>query len=324
MAKTRRATRTKKRKRQNQPVASVASESSSIGSSTPHKSKIIQAGTRLVNSAVDSALDNFWPIVGGFIWSAVVTAFVAIILYFRAPQSEWLRTVLKYGLAYLGGFLTFAFLLVLLALLGVRRRKSKLRKQSRLQEHVSTEKGPLDYRAELKPTIKNFQRITRRIGKVLGRVASRAGKIAKWIAFLDRISPALSRRSANKGAAVLNRHTQTMEGLAINLEASTEAFIEVAIGCLKSTPAASTGNKTRLLAVEDSLNVMDSMTVSVIDTLNTFRGAAIGIHGTSTMDLNTSLNLLAAVTDELLRIMKSMQARMASELRPPLQRKLSS
>ncbi len=155
------------------------------------------------NSAVDSALDNFWPIVGGFIWSAVVTAFVAIILYFRAPQSEWLRTVLKYGLAYLGGFLTFAFLLVLLALLGVRRRKSKLRKQSRLQEHVSTEKGPLDYRAELKPTIKNFQRITRRIGKVLGRVASRAGKIAKWIAFLDRISPALSRRSANKGAAVL-------------------------------------------------------------------------------------------------------------------------
>ncbi len=308
MAKTRRATRTKKRKRQNQPVASVASESSSIGSSTPHKSKIIQAGTRLVNSAVDSALDNFWPIVGGFIWSAVVT----------------LRTVLKYGLAYLGGFLTFAFLLVLLALLGVRRRKSKLRKQSRLQEHVSTEKGPLDYRAELKPTIKNFQRITRRIGKVLGRVASRAGKIAKWIAFLDRISPALSRRSANKGAAVLNRHTQTMEGLAINLEASTEAFIEVAIGCLKSTPAASTGNKTRLLAVEDSLNVMDSMTVSVIDTLNTFRGAAIGIHGTSTMDLNTSLNLLAAVTDELLRIMKSMQARMASELRPPLQRKLSS
>src|SRR5437588_11211695 len=70
------------------------------------KGRLRQIGTRLLDSAIDSALDNFWPIVGGFIWSALVTIAVALILYLRAGKASWLYPVLKYGLAFAAGWLS--------------------------------------------------------------------------------------------------------------------------------------------------------------------------------------------------------------------------
>jgi hypothetical protein len=231
-----------------------------------------------------------WPIVGGAIGSAAMTALVAIIVFFRAPESQWLYASLKYTLAFMGGFLTFALLLVLLALLGARRRKLVEKDEAKLQKYATEQKGNLDYRAELKPVGKQFQSGLRETGREISRVGKRANRIALWMTVFAS-SPALMRWSAARGAKAMIKGAQKMERNLLRLEERTTVYLDIVTGNAKLALPASQGNREALLAARAALMDVDTSLNNVMSDLRDVRSSASAVIGQQ-QTLDTAVNYL--------------------------------
>jgi TRAP-type C4-dicarboxylate transport system permease small subunit len=288
---------------------------------TAPRGKIRQVGTRLLDSAIESALSNVWLIIGGFLWSAAVTIFIAAYLFFRTPESAWVYSLLRYALVFMGGFLTFAFLLVVLALLGIRRRNQEIKTKLQIQRYVSNEKGHLDYRAELKPAVKEFQSAFRDTGAEIVRMGQQAKRIALWMTFFG-FSPAITRWAAARRANAMIRGAQRMERVLLRLEQSASVYVEVVTGNARHAAPASQGNRQALLAAREALVVVDASldeVISGLDAVRTSGGAVIGQQ----QNLNTAVNYITDLMERNIQQLLSIKSASADIFRV-LDKKLSS
>ncbi len=299
------ATKRKKKRTAKRASSALAPPSPPQHPTVAGKGRLRQVGARILDSAVDSALDNIWPIVGGFIWSALVTITVALILYFKTGKASWLYPVLKYGLAFAAGWLTLLMFLVALVLLGLRRRRRKEKRKS--ESYFSAEKGPIDYRAELKPTIRNFQAVTTDLGREMARGGRSSGRIAKQMT-LVAFSPVWTRRIASLGSRSLHKHAEKLERLSRRLDATGTAVLDNSKGNLHWAPTASQGNRDQLIAVKESLVVADNSLAENIANLENYRDKAVAIkvQGAS-QDLHGAVNHLVAVVESNIRVLKQMK-----------------
>ena len=108
------------------------------------------------------------------------------------------------------------------------------------------------------------------------------------------------------------------------LSGARDTFFEVAEGILKTTPTASEGNGPKLLALRESLTEMSEQAFTIIESQNDLIERSKAVHGQVSMDVNTSMNWLIAVCEENVRIIEGFKRRMAQNLMPLLQQKLSS
>lgn len=285
--------------------------------------KIRQAGRRLLDSAVATALDNFWTyfwtFIAGAIGPTLMAILVAVILYLRAPESAWVYSLLKYAFVFLAGTLLPMLGLVSLALVGVYRKRRKAK--DRVHKYASTEKAWVDYNAELGPVLERFIGLTGEIGRETIQVAARSGELILAIQILD---PKRRRSVTSKRAKALNKHCSKMEIASEQLSGARDAFLEVAEGLLKTMPTASEGNGPKLLALEESLVEMNNQALTIIQSQNDLIEKSKAVHGQVSMDVNTSMNWLIAVCQENVRIIEGFKRRMTQKLMPLLQAKLRS
>ena len=277
-------------------------------------------GTRLLDSAVDSALQNIWSIVYGALGWLLMTVAVASIIYFRAPASQWVYGLLRDVLIYMSGFLTLALLLVLLVVLGVWRRRR--REQRRFSKYASTVKGPIDYHAELAPATSNLQKVLTEIGGETVRLSERIGEIV--LVTETVVNPKVRQKAISKSASALNKRLERIEKAAERLIEVTDAVLEVSVGLLQHAPSASQGNRAPLMQVQSALIVMDDAADQVIKTQEQMRQSAKAAYGQVSMDVHTSLNWIMATNKQVVDVMTSFRQRLAVDLVPLLNRKLST
>lgn len=244
---------------------------------------------------------------------------VGLIFYLRSPESNWLRELLRDGLLVLGGTLLPLLVLISLALIGVYRKKR--REKDRVHKYASTEKAWVDFSAELDPVMTRFIGLAREIGRETINVGHRSGELIRAIQITN---PQLRLKITSKRAKALNKHCLRMEIAGERLVGARDAFFEVAEGLIKSAPAASQGNGLQLAGIQDSMTELNVGAMTIINTQKDLIEQSKAVHGQVSMDVNTSMNWLVAVSENNIRIMDSFKDRMSRSLMPLLQKKLES
>ena len=252
----------------------------------PPKGRIRQAGSRLLDSAIDTALGGIWLGVAGTAAGVAMTALVTAIVYLRAPESAWIYTLIKYALAYTSGMLTLLLMMTGFALLGVRRRKLiEARNSARFK---SADKGYLDYWLHLDESGKQFLSILSEIGTYMGRMGSSASRIGDKLA-TARNDPKRAHKIVTEGAKRLDEYAAKMERAIERLQEITDLLLESTMAVAANSPPASEGNKEPLEASREACVELLASAEIARDSVETFKGSAMSVIGIS-QDTNSAMN----------------------------------
>lgn len=293
------------------PVASVTVE--------PPKGRIRRAGERLLDSAIDTALEAFWLGTAVTLGGLAMTAAVAFVLYLRSPESSWIYPFMKYALVYAGGMLTILLSLAGFALLGVRRRK--LREKQNSARFKSADKGYLDHWLHFGESNKRFQSVLAEIGAEMGRIGTCAGSMAEKLPSA-RNDPKRAHRIVTKGAAALNRHSAKMEQSIEALRQITDLLLESTLGLAHSANTASQGNAEELQGSREGCIGLLAVADTAIASVQEFRGTAIATLGIS-QDTNSAMNRIIYGLESIIDLLSQAERRWKETL-VILDRKLAS
>jgi len=252
----------------------------------PPKGRIRQAGSRLLDSAIDTALGGLWLGVAGTAGGVAMTALVTAILYLRAPESAWIYTLIKYALAYTGGMLTLLLMMTGFALLGVRRRKLIEKKNS--ARFKSAEKGYLDHWFHHTESTARFQSVLTEIGAEMARIGTCSAAIGQKLGTAGN-DPKRAHGIVTKGAAMLDQHAARMERSIEALESVKDVLLESTMYLASNASPASEGNLEKLASSRDACVELLQKTEGAINGVLTFRQTAVAALGIS-QDTNSAMN----------------------------------
>jgi len=285
----------------------------------PPKGRIRQAGARLLDSAIDTALQGLWLSVYIAVGGVALTAAVAIILYSRAPESAWIYTLIKYALAYTGGMLTLLLILAGFALIGVRRQKLIEKKNS--ARFKSAEKGYLDHWLHFDESGKQFQSVLAEIGTQMGLMGNCASKIGGKLATAGN-NPKRAHRIVTEGAKKLDEYAAKMERSIETLKEVTDLLLESTMAVTANAPPASQGNKEPLEASREACVELLSKAGDARESIETFKGSAMSVIGMS-QDTNSAMNRIIYGLESIIGLLSRAEQKW-KEIVVILNRKLAS
>jgi hypothetical protein len=285
----------------------------------PPKGRIQRAGARLLDSAIDTALEAFWFGAAVTLGGLAMTAAVALILYLRSPESSWIYPFLKYALVYTGGMLTILLSLAGFALLGVRRRK--LREKQNSERFKSADKGYLDHWLHFGESNKRFQSVLAEIGSEMGRIGTCASSIGGKLSKASN-DPKRAHSTVTKGAAALDKHAARMERSIEALRAVADLLLESTMALASNTAPASEGNTEKIEAAREGCIGLLQHTETAIGGVRNFRTVATATIGIS-QDTNSAMNRIIYGLDAIIDLL-SQAERKWKETLVILDRKLTS
>jgi methyl-accepting chemotaxis protein len=255
------------------------------------KRRVLDTAKYLTKSAFETALDNVWLFFGG----VILTALVTLVAYVWSGQAVWLYPYLIYAGIFLSGM--FSIIILILFLTFLKLRKERAIEKAKNNKFISNTKGLLDHRADFQKAIKLFPVVLSEFAKELGRIGKTT--LNNRLDFWDKISASLSRRSASRIAAKINKHSERMERyltqlatLITSIDESTTYFFE-----------SDSIDRQHFDILRNSLKELLNKNQTSCASLSIFRDSQVSVMGIS-QDLNTAMNRMIFVTDGIIEELK--------------------
>ncbi len=243
-------------------------------------------GSRLLDSAIDTALGAVWLSLAAMLGGMAMTALVTAILYFRSPEAAWIYSTLRYALVYMGGMATLFLIIVGFALAGIRRRK--LVEKQNGSRFKSGEKGYLDHWLHYGESNRRYISVLAEIGTDMSRIGTCSFKIGQKLSTANNDAKH-AHRIVTEGAATLDSYAAKMERSIKTLEEVTGLLLESTMALASLAAPASEGNTEKLESSREAcIGLLQRAEVAIKSTKN-FRQTAITTLGIS-QDINSAMN----------------------------------
>jgi hypothetical protein len=276
------------------------------------KGRIRQTGSRLLDSALDYALERLWEFGALTLGSAAVTALGLVVLYFRSGAGSWLWPLFTHALSFWAGVF---LLMAILVALSWRKAVMRSREEAALQEaknlrFASDELGFIDFFANKERAEKQLANVLMPVNNEIAALGATSRK------FTRKINPntPFSRRQqlASQLAATFNEHSEKIERQWKTFAELDDVLAESNVGCVNWLNP--NDDQTHSLMLTQQRNASATMLTAIVGTLpslDSFRDTVARQKGAS-QSLNTAVARLQFVLDGLIGALRKSEGRWRS------------